>query len=95
MFPEERTKPYQINRQAYPTVTIYWMAEDVQRGRPVILHELNCMFCKRTVATELRGNLVAIINAPVSLAGFGLGMTIRCKQCKQNYRIIATDSFLG
>jgi hypothetical protein len=91
----ETTQPYQIKRDNHPTTTLYWIAEDLARGRPVKLYGLNCIFCKRTLAEDFKGHIAMIINAPVSLVPFGMSMTVRCKQCKQNYRIIATDSFLG
>lgn len=89
------TKPHQIVRADHPAVTLYWIAEEEDRGRPVLLYELSCMFCKRTLMTDVRGSFSMIINAPPSLRSFGLAMTVRCKLCKQSYRVVVVESFLG
>lgn len=86
---------YKIVRDKHPAVTLYWISESEERGRPVILRELSCMFCKRTLVTDFKGQFATIINAPVSPIGFGMAMTVRCKFCKQNYRFIVVESFLG
>lgn len=89
------TKPHQIVRADHPAITFYWIAESEERGRPVVLFEVSCLFCKRTLLTDVRGSFSVIINAPTSLLQFGMGLTVRCKLCKQSYRIIVAESFLG
>jgi hypothetical protein len=93
--PPDETQYYQVKRDQHPTVSLYWIATDAERGRPVKLYGLNCLFCKTTLATDFKGTIISVVNAPVALAAFGMGLTLRCKQCKQNYRVIVTDSFLG
>lgn len=86
---------FKLRRDNHPAISIYWIAEDVERGRPVVLHKLSCMFCKRTIVDEFRGVIMTIINSPLSLANFGASLTVQCKQCKQKYRMILVNSYLG
>lgn len=92
---EPGLQSYRIQRDKHPSVTLYWMAESIDRGRPVMLHTLYCMFCGRILSSELKGTISMAVNAPVNIIEFDLAMTLRCKLCKQNYRVIVADSFLG
>lgn len=84
-----------IKRDKFPATTLYWIAESLDLGYPVKLYGLNCLFCKKTLAVDFKGQIAMIVNAPVALIPFGMAMTIRCKQCKQNYRLVVADSLLG
>jgi transcription elongation factor Elf1 len=92
---DQGLQSHRIQRDKHPAVTLYWMAESIERGRPVLLHTLYCMFCGRMLSSELKGNFQVLVNAPVNVVEFGMAMTLRCKLCKQNYRVVVTDSFLG
>lgn len=85
---------YQINRSEHPAIEFYWIAESVQRGRPVILYELSCNFCKRTLVSDFKGEIALVINGANAAIDFERALTVRCKLCKQNYRIVVADSFL-
>lgn len=92
---DEGLQSYRIQRDKHPPTTLYWIAESIERGRPVLLHSLFCLFCGRMLSNDLKGNFAMVVNAPASLIDFGLSMTLRCKLCKQNYRVVVADSFLG
>jgi hypothetical protein len=92
---DEDLQSYRISRDKHPAVTLYWTAESIERGRPVLLYVLHCMFCGRILSKELKGNISTAVNAPVNVIDFGMAMTLRCKLCKQNYRMVVADSFLG
>jgi hypothetical protein len=92
---EQGLQPPRIQRDKHPTTTLYWIAESVDRGRPVLLYYLHCLFCGRMLSDELKGNFTMVVNAPVNIVEFDLAMTLRCKLCKQNYRVVVVDSFLG
>lgn len=82
---------YKIDRREHPPLTLYWIATSVQRGRPITLYELSCIFCKRTIMSDFQGEITAVINAPVNLVGFGMSATVQCKQCKQHYRLVVSN----
>lgn len=83
---------YQRMRDSDPAISIYWIAQPINR-RPVLLNGFSCIFCKTTIMDNIAGTAQSIINAPVSLDDIGISGTIRCKRCRQDYRLIISSSF--
>lgn len=79
-------RAYQRKRDRDPTLTLYWLAAD-EHDNKVELNSLSCLWCKTTLLDEMKGTISTIINAPIGLDDFALAGTIRCKFCKQNYRL--------
>ena len=82
----DHMREYQRKRDSDPTLTLYWIATQ-QDKRKVELNSLSCIWCKTTMFDEMLGTILSIINAPISFDDFALAGTIRCKFCKQNYRL--------
>jgi hypothetical protein len=89
------SEDWQIKRDRHPALTINWIATSVERGRPVMPVEISCIFCKRTLLDDFKGEIVSILNAPTSLDEFGMSIGLVCRYCKQNYRFVVLTSFLG
>ena len=75
-------KPYKDHRES-PPISIYVLDDDAP-----VMDKFSCIYCKRTVQ-DLKGVVDKIITTPVPLIDFGIAINIRCKQCHQNYRIVA------
>lgn len=87
-------KSYQRKRDKDPTITLYWIAAP-ETGRKVQLNSLSCIFCKTTLIDEMLGTISTMLNAPTSMDDFAMAGTIRCKFCKQNYRLAIPKSELA
>lgn len=88
-----RGRAYNRKRHDDPTVTLYWIAT-ADNAKKVVLSSLSCMWCKTTLFDEMMGTITTVINAPVGLDDFGLAGTVRCRFCKQKYRLAIPKSEL-
>lgn len=83
---------YNRRRDTDPAVTLFWIAAPTET-RPVPLNGLNCIFCKTTIFDHMTGTIESILNAPVNIDDYALSGTVRCKLCKQNYRLVVAESY--
>jgi hypothetical protein len=74
-----------VNRKNAPPVTIYFVNDDA-RTPP---YKLRCMFCKRTFADNVTGQMDKIVDAPVPAEDHDLALNLQCKLCGQKWRILA------
>lgn len=75
-------KPYP-NRSHQPATSIYLMSDDANAE----LEALHCLYCKRIIA-DAKGHIDKIISTPMPIADFDIAVNIRCKLCKQDYRLL-------
>jgi hypothetical protein len=78
-------KPYK-NRFGNPAISIYLISADTPA-----MSELSCMWCKRTIA-DVKGHIDSVISTPMPLNEFDIAINIRCKMCKQNYRLLVSSN---
>lgn len=93
MSDDELNQTYRRRRDDDPAITIYWIASAIDK-RPVKLNAWSCWWCKTTIMDQIAGTIDSIVNAPVSLDDFGISGTIRCRLCRQNYRLVIRDSYI-
>jgi hypothetical protein len=74
-------KPYKV-RLGAPPVSIYLTSDDT-----VELAELKCLWDGRTIA-DIRAGIDKIISTPMPLQAFEVAINIRCKLCRQDYRLL-------
>lgn len=89
----DHMRDYQRKRDKDPTITLYWIAQAPELKK-VQLNSLSCMFCKTTLWDEMSGTIDHGVNAPSSLDDIAMALTVRCKFCKQNYRLAIPKSQL-
>jgi hypothetical protein len=71
-----------------PPISIYLINEVAPE-----MSKFSCVWCKRTVV-DVKGRIDKMIDAPVDVGDFGIAVNSRCKLCHQNYRFIATQTFI-
>lgn len=74
-------KPYKT-RLGDPAVSIYLTSDDT-----VEMVELSCIWCKRTIA-DIKGGVDKIISTPMPVTEFDIALNVRCKLCRQDYRLL-------
>lgn len=77
-------RPYK-DRNASPPISIYLLNDDSPS-----MDKLSCVYCKRTIA-DVKGQIDAIISSPMSTVDFGIAVNIKCKLCKQDYRLLVNS----
>lgn len=75
-----------VDRRDAPIVSVYLVNSSTQHPP----HKLSCMFCKRTIADGVKGEIDRIIDGPVPDEDFGTAMNIQCKLCGQKWRILGS-----
>lgn len=66
-----------------PAISIFILNDEAPT-----MEKFSCWYCKRTIA-DVKGTIDTIITTPTPLIDFGIAVNIRCKLCKQNYRLLA------
>lgn len=73
-----------VNRKNAPAISVYFINDDNKNPA----HKLSCMFCKRTIADDVKGTIDKIIDTPQPADDFDLAINIQCKLCGQKWRIL-------
>lgn len=79
-------KPYK-SRFASPAISMYLISSDTPE-----MESLSCMWCKKTIA-DVKGQIDAVISTPMPTTDFDMAVNIRCKLCKQNYRLLINSNY--
>lgn len=73
-----------VNRKDQPAISVYFIRDD-QNSKP---YKLSCMFCKRTIADDVKGTIDKMVDGPMPADDHDHATNIQCKLCGQKWRIL-------
>jgi hypothetical protein len=74
------------DRKGTPAISVYLISDESPQ-----MSQMSCIWCKRTIA-DVKGHVDALISTPMPTTDFDVAINIRCKLCRQDYRLLVGSS---